>query len=248
MKQLFQDMKSGETILAEVPTPQLQPGFVKIRTHYSVVSAGTERMVMELGKKSYLGKARARPDLAMKVLQKVKTEGLMSTFRQTMARLEAPLPLGYSSAGEVVAVGEGVFHVQPGDRVACGGGGWATHAEVAAVPANLCVRIPEGVSTRDAAYATVGAIALQGIRIAEAKVGETVAVIGLGIVGQLTVQLLRASGCLVVGFDPDPGRVEVAGRWATATAATEDACERETQRASRGRGADAVIITAATSS
>lgn len=246
MKQLFQDMKTGETILAQVPPPQLRPGFVKVRTHYSVVSAGTERMVMELGKKSYLGKARARPDLAMKVLKKARTEGLMTTFRQTMARLEAPLPLGYSSSGVVEEVGEGVFDIAPGDHVACAGGGWACHAEVAVVPRNLCVRVPAGVELGDAAYATVGAIALQGVRVADARVGETVAVVGLGIIGQLAVQLLKASGCTVVGFDPDEGRAAVARRWADAAATTETDAVRETMRHSRGRGADSVVVTAAT--
>jgi len=248
VKQLFQDMKTGETILGEVPTPQLQPGFVKVRTHYSVVSAGTERMVMELGKKSYLGKARARPDLAMKVLKKVKTEGLMATLRQTMARLESPIALGYSSAGEVLEVGEEVYHLQPGDRVACAGGGWAAHAEVAVVPKNLCVKVPSGLDLRDAAYATVGAIALQGIRVAEVRTGETVAVIGLGIIGQLAVQLLKASGCRVVGIEPGKARAEVASRWADAVAGSDEEAERAVGRVSRGRGADAVLITAATAS
>jgi predicted dehydrogenase len=248
VKQLFQDMRSGETILADVPTPQLRPGLVMVRTHFSVVSAGTERMVMELGKKGYLAKARARPDLAMKVLKKVKTEGLASAFRQTMAKLEAPLPLGYSSSGVVEAVGEGVFGISPGDRVSCAGSGWAAHAEVVVVPRNLCVRVPPDVGLRDAAYATVGAIALQGVRVADVRVGETVVVIGLGIVGQVAAQILKAAGCTVVAFDPDEERAEVARRWVDVAVTTEEDAVRETLRHSRDRGADSVVVTAATAS
>ena len=176
--------------LAEVPAPACGAGGVLVSTRCSVISAGTERMLVELGKKSLLGKARARPDLVRKVLDTVRTRGFRATAEQVFARLDEAVPLGYSASGEVVEAGRGAAELQPGDRVAIAGAGYANHAEFNFVPRNLCAKIPEGVSYADAAFATIGAIALQGVRQAQPLIGERVVVIGLGLIGLLTVQIL----------------------------------------------------------
>ena len=247
MKQILQSYRTGELWMAEVPVPTCGRGGVLIRTRSSVVSAGTERIVRTLAKKSLIGKARARPDLVRQVLKKVKTEGIKPAMEQVFARLDEPISLGYSAAGDVVEIGGEAIGFQPGDRVAMAGAGYAAHAEFNFVPRNLCAKIPEGVSYPDAAFATIGAVALQGVRQAQPLIGERVAVIGLGLLGLLTVQILKANGCAVLGFDLCEERVALAGKLGADVAVSanpEKACDAFTG----GRGADAVIITAATPS
>lgn len=247
MKQLLQSYKTGELWLAEVPAPQCGPGGVVIRTRFSVISAGTEKMLMELARKSLLAKARARPDLVKRVVAKARAEGVRPALRKALAKLDEPVCLGYSAAGDVVEAGAEAGGFRPGDRVAVAGGGYATHAEFNFVPRNLCVRIPEGVSHADAAFATLGAVAVQGVRQAAPMLGEQVVVIGLGLLGLLTVQVLKANGCAVLGIDPDPHRADLAKRLGADAAATSD-IERASEAFTSGRGADAVIIAAATPS
>lgn len=247
MKQILQSYRSGELWLAEVPIAACKPGGVLVRTHRSLVSAGTEKMVMSLAKKSLIGKARARPDLVRQVLKRAKIEGVRSTIEKVFAKLDEPICLGYSASGVVVEAGRNTTGLQPGDRVAVAGAGYATHAEFNYVPANLCAKVPDGVSDADAAFATVGAIALQGVRQAEPLLGERVVIIGLGLLGLLTVQILKANGCAVLGIDIDPDKVRLALELG-ADAATCDDGEAACEAFTGGRGADAVIITAATPS
>ena len=249
MKQLYLSVAGGAGSVGEVPAPRVQPGTVLVKSAVSLVSAGTERMVVEFAEKSLVKKARSRPDLARQVLDKARREGVLSTLGAVRNRLDQPMALGYSCAGSVIDVGDGIATFKIGDRVACAGGGYAVHAEVVCVPKNLVVTVPESVAFESAAFTTLGAIALQGIRLAEVKLGEVVAVIGLGLLGQLTVQMLKASGCLVVGMDIQPGRAELArnhGADAVATTAKEFAAL--CSRFSTGHGADAVLITAGTRS
>jgi predicted dehydrogenase/threonine dehydrogenase-like Zn-dependent dehydrogenase len=242
-------LKTGEGVVADVPAPVAQPGRVLVRAASSLVSAGTERAFVELGRKSLLGKAKERPDLVGKVLEKVRSEGLLSTLQSVREKLDESHALGYSAAGVVVEVGEGVTEFRAGDRVACAGTGYAAHAELLSVPKNLCARLPEGVDFETGAFATLGAIALQGVRLAEPTLGESVVIIGLGLIGQLAAQLLRANGCRVFGVDLDPSRVELAK-----SLGMDDGCvagadvKRAVLKWSRGRGADAVLLTAATQS
>ncbi|MGB6132615.1 MAG: bi-domain-containing oxidoreductase [Acidobacteriaceae bacterium] len=249
MKQLIQNYKSGEMSVCETPAPQLGRGGVLVRTAYSLISAGTERSMVEMARKNLIEKAMARPDLVRKVLDKSRTEGLLSAWRKAMLNLSTDTTLGYSSSGTVLDVGAEVQGLRAGMRVACGGIGYASHSEIVYVPKNLCVALPETVDLRQAAFTTLGSIALQGVRSAGVSLGEVVAVIGLGLVGLLTVQILKSSGCLVVGIDPDSQRCKMAldlGADATGSDTHEqaDAC----LRLSGGLGADAVLITAATSS
>jgi predicted dehydrogenase/threonine dehydrogenase-like Zn-dependent dehydrogenase len=211
VKQLVQDFKSGEIKVVDVPAPQVAPGFLLVRTAFSLLSAGTERATVELAQSTMLGKARARPDLVKQVIDTAKREGIPATFRKVQSRLDQWKQLGYSSAGTVLEVGEGVTGFAPGDRVACAGQDYASHAEVVCVPQNVCAKIPEAVPLEHAAFTTVGAIAMQGVRQADARLGENVAVIGLGLVGQLTVRLLKAAGCRVFGHDVKPEAVSLAG-------------------------------------
>jgi polar amino acid transport system substrate-binding protein len=249
MKQLLQNLKTGEGLVADVPAPVAQPGRVLVRAAASLVSAGTERAFVELGRKSLLGKAKERPDLVGKVLEKVKSEGLLSTLQSVREKLDESHALGYSAAGTVVEVGEGVTEFRAGDRVACAGTGYAAHAELLSVPKNLCVRLPDNVDFETAAFATLGAIALQGVRLAEPTLGESVVVIGLGLIGQLAAQLLKANGCRVFGVDLDGSKVELAR-----SLGLDDGCvagagvKQAVSKWSRGRGADAVLLTAATQS
>ncbi|HEX6184295.1 MAG TPA: bi-domain-containing oxidoreductase [Pyrinomonadaceae bacterium] len=249
MKQLLQNLKTGEGVVADVPAPVAQRGRVLVRAAASLVSAGTERAFVELGRKSLLGKAKERPDLVGKVLEKVRSEGLLSTLQSVREKLDESHALGYSAAGIVVEVGEGVTEFRAGDRVACAGTGYAAHAELLSVPKNLCVRLPDAVDFEGGAFATLGAIALQGVRLAEPTLGESVVVVGLGLIGQLAAQLLRANGCRVFGVDLDASKVELAG-----TLGADDGCtagpgvKEAVLKWSRGRGADAVLLTAATQS
>lgn len=247
MKQILQSYRSGELWLAEVPTSACKAGGLLVRTRNSLVSAGTEKMVIGMAKKSLLGKARARPDLVKQVIKRVKSDGLAPTLEKVFAKLDEPITLGYSAAGEVMEVGRNVPGFQPGDRVAIAGGGYATHAEFNYVPKNLCVAIPPQVSDEDASFATVGAIALQGIRQAQPLMGERIVVIGLGLLGLLTVQMLKANGCAVMGVDLDEKKVKLALELGADVAVSEQA-EAACEAFSGGRGADAVIIAAATPS
>jgi polar amino acid transport system substrate-binding protein len=220
-----------------------------VRTVASLISAGTERAAVELFSKGLVQEARERPDLVKQVVAKVKSEGLLNTFTAVRDKMAASQALGYSAAGIVTAVAEDVSEFQIGDRVACAGVGFASHAEVLSVPKNLCVHLPESVSFAEGAYATLGAIALQGVRLAEPTLGESVVVIGLGLVGQLTVQLLKANGCRVFGLDLDPARVSLALELgADSAAVSSEGTEKQIAEWTQGRGADAVLITAATDS
>ncbi|HSB11155.1 MAG TPA: bi-domain-containing oxidoreductase [Blastocatellia bacterium] len=249
MKQVVQNFRTGELKVDELPPPALRPGGVLVRTACSLISPGTERMIVETAQSSLIGKAISRPDLARQVLDTFKREGLASTYQKVKSRLSQMKALGYSASGEVIGVGAGASEFRVGDRVACAGAGYASHAEVIFVPKNLCCWVPDTVPLEAACYTTVGSIALQGIRQAEPRLGEAVVVIGLGLVGQLTVQLLKAAGCQVLGVDIDPAACELAVRSgadlvAHDLASARNACKRLTE----GNGADCVIITAAAKS
>jgi predicted dehydrogenase len=249
MKQLLQNLKTGEGVVADVPAPVAQRGRVLVRAASSLVSAGTERAFVELGRKSLVGKAKERPDLVRKVIGKVRGEGLLSTLQSVREKLDESHALGYSAAGVVVEVGEEVTGLSAGDRVACAGTGYAAHAELLSVPKNLCVRLPDDVDFESGAFATLGAIALQGVRLTEPTIGESVVVIGLGLIGQLAAQLLKANGCRVFGVDLDESKVELAKSLGADDGCTASADVKEAVlKWSRGRGADAVVITAATAS
>ncbi|PIE73872.1 MAG: oxidoreductase [Deltaproteobacteria bacterium] len=252
MKQIIQSYKTGEMKLEKVPRPQVGKGMVLVETRASLVSAGTEKMLVDLAKKSLLGKAKARPDLVKKVIATARKEGIKNTFNKVKGRLDTPIPLGYSCAGIVRAVGAGVDKFQPGDRVACGGAGYANHADYNVVPKNLCVHIPDfqaEVSEKDlfaqAASATVGAIALQGVRQTHLTLGERVCVIGLGLLGQITVQLCKANGCMVIGADIDHNKVRLSQKLGADYAFHSRELEDSISSLTEGYGADAVIITAA---
>jgi threonine dehydrogenase-like Zn-dependent dehydrogenase len=250
MRQVFQDARSAAITVEEVPAPKLLAGCVLVRTAASLVSAGTERASSEFASKSLLQKARMRPDLVREVLNKVSRDGLAATVSAVRTRLDQPTALGYSSAGIVLAVGEGITDINPGDRVGCAGAGHAVHAEFACIPRLLVAKIPSPeVKFEDAAFTTLGAVALHGVRNADAKLGDIVAVIGLGLLGQLTVQILQAAGCCVLGMDISPARADLALRSGADAVSTSpssflDLC---LQRSS-GHGADSVLITAQTAS
>ncbi|MBS2027851.1 MAG: bi-domain-containing oxidoreductase [Deltaproteobacteria bacterium] len=249
MKQVLQSYRTGVLRVAEVPAPGVEPGSVLVQTSASLVSVGTERMTVELAKKSLVGKARERPDLVKKVVDRVQRDGLVTTAGAVFNKLDSPIPLGYSCVGKIIAVGEGVSGLSVGDRVACAGAKVANHAEVNLVPVNLCAAVPTDVDDEAAAFVTVGAIALQGVRTAVPTLGESFAVIGLGLLGQLAAQLLRANGCKVIGIDLDPKKVELAKTLGADAAVTRDADVLQTVlQHTGGRGVDGVIITAATSS
>jgi polar amino acid transport system substrate-binding protein len=248
MKQLLQNLRTGEATVAEVPVPVVQAGRVLVRTAASLISAGTERALTELGQKSLLGKARERPELIGKVWEKVKTEGVAQALEGVRDKLDQSHAVGYSAAGIVIECAPDVTDFRPGDRTACAGTDYASHAEIISVPRNLCVRLPEGLSFAEAAFGTVGAIALQGVRLAEPTLGEAVVVIGLGLVGQLTVQLLKANGCRVFGIDIDETRIQLALQSGAESGSTPAEAKDKVIAWSRGRGADACIIAAATTS
>jgi predicted dehydrogenase len=248
MKQMIQSFRTGELRVEEVPAPELRARGIVVRTAATLISAGTERMVLDFAERNLLQKAQARPDLVRQVIDKVRREGLLSTLEAVRGRLEQPLPLGYSSAGVVLEIGREVCGVRVGERVACAGSGYATHSEFAYVPRNLFVRLPDNVSFEAGAFATVGAVALQGIRQAEVQLGDSVAVIGLGLIGQLAVQMLRAAGCRVMGIDLNAERVRQALAIGAEHAVTNDAALEAGAQFTAGRGFDAVLITADTKS
>ncbi len=249
MKQVVQNYRTGQLSVEELPPPALKPGGVLVRTVWSLISAGTERQTIETAQSSLIGKARSRPDLVKQVLSNLKREGIESTYEKVKTRLNQLKPLGYSAAGVVTQVGREAGEFRPGDRVACAGAGYASHAEVVYVPKNLCCKVPDAVPLESACYTTVGAIALQGVRQADPQLGETLAVIGLGLVGQLTVQLLKAAGCQILGVDIDDNACELAKRsGADAVASDADSALAACDALTAGRGADCIVVTAATKS
>ena len=248
MKQLIQSFKTGELGLFDVPAPVCQENGALVQTTVSLVSAGTEKMLVDFAKKSMLAKAKDRPDLVKQVVDKMKKEGVRNTLDKVFTKLDSPIPLGYSLAGRVIEVGANISGINIGDRVACGGAGYANHAEINYVPKNLMVRIPDGVDDIDAAFVTVGAIALQGVRQTEPKLGEKVAVIGLGLLGQLTIQLLKANGCKVIGSDIDPDKMALAKKLGADEVCHAGDLIAKANAFSNGYGVDAVIIAASTSS
>ncbi len=247
MKQITQHYRTGKLTLKDLPAPALRSGGVIVATRASLVSAGTEKLMTDLAKASLAGKAMARPDLVRQVVDKAKREGIVSTIETVRSKLDNPVSLGYSCAGTVTEIGAHVEGLKAGDRVACAGAGYASHAEYNYIPKNLCVPVPEGVDDESAAFVTVGAIALQGVRQAEPTLGERVVVMGLGLLGQITVQLLKANGCRVLGFDPIASKCDLA-RTLGADAACSSGLIEAAEAFTEGRGADAVIVTASTKS
>ncbi|MER5931789.1 bi-domain-containing oxidoreductase [Streptomyces sp. NPDC002054] len=246
MKQVVQNYKSGELAVLDVPVPGCKPGGVLVRTAYSLISTGTELMKVSEAGMSMLGKARSRPDQVAKVMQSVATNGLPATYRKVMGKLDSYTPLGYSLCGVVEQVGAGIDDVAVGDLVACAGNEHALHAELNWVPKNLYARVPDGLAPQHAAFGTVGSIALQGVRQGEPQLGEVALVIGLGLIGQLVVQLLAASGVRVVGADPDPVRCELAERLGAAACGdpSSAAVESAVAELTDGHGVDQVYLAA----
>jgi len=251
MKQVLQQPRGGAITVTEVPAPKAQPGCVLVRMAASIVSAGTERASSEFAGKNLLQKAKARPDLTREVLTKFRRDGLLPTITAVRSRLDRPSALGYSCAGSIVEVGQGVTDLAVADHVACSGAGYAVHAEFVCVPRLLTAKVPlhSAVTPEEAVFAALGAVAMHGIRTAEVKLGDVVAVIGLGLIGQLTLQLLKAAGCHVIGMDPIAHRAEVARKMgADAVCLSAEELTHLCLQHSSGCGADSVIITAETRS
>lgn len=245
MRQIIQNLHTGETVLEEVPAPRVGHGSVLIKTHRSLVSLGTEKMLVSFGQANLLEKARQQPERVKQVINKMKTDGIKPTVEAVFRKLDTPLPLGYSQAGEVVGVGQGVTEFQVGDRVVSNG----HHAELVSVPKNLVAKIPDGVTYEEASFTVVGAIGLQGIRLADPTFGETVVVIGLGLIGLLTAQLLKANGCQVIGLDLDEQKIEKANAMGiTAINSGSRDPVSYIRENTDVTGADVVLITASTSS
>jgi len=212
MKQVFMDVKTGKPVIMEVPAPSCKKNGIVVETIYSLVSAGTERMLMDFGKKSLIGKAKERPDQVKKVMDKMKTDGALTTIKAAFGKLGEPLPLGYSSVGKVLEVGSNLSDIKPGDYVACAGLS-ATHSEVSYVPKNLFVKLSNNIQDlREAAFVTLGTVAMQGVRQAEVRFGDWVAVIGMGLLGQISTRILKAAGCKIIGIDVDNSKEELAIR------------------------------------
>lgn len=251
MQQLTQKLGSGDMIIQEVPYPQLGKGMVIVKNHYSIISAGTEGSTVVAARKSLIGKAKERPQQVKQVIDTLKKQGPIQTYRAVMKKLDAYSPLGYSCAGEVIEVGEGVTEFEVGDKVACAGAGYANHAEIVAVPINLCVKLDNDSNLKDAAYNTLGAISMQGVRQADLRLGESCVIIGLGLLGQLAALILKASGVTVIGIDVSEAAVKQAvDNKVVDLGLTRNAAGVEEQilNATNGYGADAVIIAAATAS
>jgi predicted dehydrogenase/threonine dehydrogenase-like Zn-dependent dehydrogenase len=243
MYQIVQHVRTGRLSILSIPEPLVRPGHVLIQNQFSVISAGTEKMVVDLASKSLLQKARQRPDLVRQIMRKVRTQGFWKTFSQVSEKLDEPIALGYASTGVVIACGDGVQGIKPGDRVASNG----PHAGVVCVPKRLCVRVPEQVPGEEAAFSVIGSIALQGIRLAQLGLGDRAFVIGLGLIGQIAVKLLKAQGCYVVATDLDPMKCQLAMQMGADYAAPGMRAE-QVHELTGGIGADAVLITAATKS
>jgi polar amino acid transport system substrate-binding protein len=250
MKQVVQNFKTGQLFVADVSAPSLSPGFVLVQNHFSLISAGTERSTVSTGQASLLGKARQRPDLVKQVLESLRKDGFTETLTRVRTKLEVLKELGYSSAGTVLASLDTHGRFKPGDRVACGGGGYASHAGIITVPQNLVVNVPETVPLEAAGFATLGAIAMQGVRQANPKLGEFVCVIGLGLLGQLTAQILKANGCQVFGIDTDERMIDLAAQISchAARLRSDERLDSALSAFTGGNGFDSVIITAGTSS
>ena len=246
MKQIIQDLKSGSTLLEEVPVPQVKPGYVLIQTTRTLVSLGTERMLVEFGKANLIDKARQQPDKVKQVLDKIKTDGLQTTLEAVFNKLGQPLPLGYCNVGKIVAVGKGVTEFTVGDRVASNG----NHAEFVCVPKNLTAKVPDNVSDEEAAFTVIGSIGLQGIRLLNPQLGETVVVIGLGLIGLVASQLLKANGCRVIGVDFDQQKIELANKMGIMAINPGMGTDpvKFVQDYTNSIGADGVLITASTKS
>jgi len=246
MKQIIQDIKNGETILEEVPVPKVKSGHVLIKTKKSLVSLGTERMLVEFGKANFIQKAKQQPDKVKMVLDKVKTDGLKPTIDSVRNKLNQPLPLGYCNVGEVIGVGKGVTEFQIGDRVASNG----NHAEYVNIPKNLVVKIPDNVTDDEATFTVIGAIGLQGIRLLNPTFGETMVVVGLGLIGLVTAELLMANGCNVIGFDFDPDKVRIAAEKGIKAINPAEGTDQVkfVESYTKGIGTDGVIITASNKS
>jgi predicted dehydrogenase/threonine dehydrogenase-like Zn-dependent dehydrogenase len=247
MKQLLQNVKNGNTTVEEVPVPTPRDGMALVKVAASLVSAGTERMIVEFAEKNLVGKARSRPDLVKQVIDKARREGIVPTLQAAFNRLDQPMTLGYSSAGIIVALGKNMPGFKVGQRVACAGAGYAVHAEYNIVPRNLITSLPKHVDFESAAFTTLGAIAMQGFRLAEPQLGENVAIIGLGLLGLLTIQLAAAAGCNVLGIDLDPQRIQLAASLGF-EAVTRQNAESASQAFTANRGFDSIIICADTSS
>ena len=241
MKQIIQSFKTGDTLLEEVPAPVVSKGHLLIQSTYTLVSLGTERMLVEFGRSNLISKARQQPDKVKEVLNKIKTEGLLPTLEAVFNKLGEPLPLGYCNVGKVIAIGEGVDGFSMGDRVASNG----QHAEVVSVPMNLVSKVPDNVSDIEATFTVIGSIGLQGIRLVNPTFGETVVVVGLGLIGLITAQLLTANGCRVIGVDFDQSKLDLAKKWniITCNPKQEDVV-KFVQGHTGGIGTDAVLITA----
>ena len=251
MQQLTQKLGSGDMIIQDVPYPQLGKGMVIVKNHYSIISAGTEGSTVVAARKSLIGKAKERPQQVKQVIDTLKKQGPVQTYRAVMKKLDAYSPLGYSCAGEVIEVGQGVTEFEVGDKVACAGVGYANHAEIVSVPTNLCVKLGKDVNLKNAAYNTLGAISMQGVRQADMRLGESCVVIGLGLLGQLAALILKASGVTVIGIDVSEAAVKQAiDNSVVDLGLTRNATgiEEQIQNATNGYGADTVIIAAATSS
>lgn len=250
MQQLTQKLGNGEMVVQELPLPQLSAGMVMVKNHFSLISAGTEGSTVKAARKSLIGKAKEKPQQVKQVLDTLKAQGIKQTYRAVMKKLDAYSPLGYSCAGEVIAVADGVTEFCTGDLVACAGAGYASHAEVVTVPVNLCVKLERDADLSLACYNTLGAIALQGVRQANLRLGETCAVIGLGLIGQLACLELKASGVKVIGIDVSADAVDLARTHCAdlAIQRSTPGIEQQVERFTNGLGVDCVIITAATQS
>ena len=247
MKQLLQNIKTGKSIVEDVPVPTPREGQALVKVAASLVSAGTERMVVEFAEKSLVGKARSRPDLVKQVLDKARREGLVNTAQAAFNRLDQPMALGYSSAGTIVALGKNMQGFKVGQRVTCAGGGYAVHAEYNVVPHNLLTPLPKSVDFESAAFTTLGAIALHGFRLAEPQIGENLAIIGIGLLGLLTAQIASAAGCNVLGIDVDPARITLASSLGLQAIRREAAMD-SSLAFTAGRGFDVILICADTPS
>lgn len=249
MKELLKNNRSGNLSIVEVPPPQLIKGGVLVQNDFSAVSVGTELASVDIARKSLIEKARSRPEDLKKVMALARKEGWLTAYQRAIERLETPSMMGYSTSGVVIDVCDTVEKIKVGDRVACGGNKYAGHAEIVSVPNNLCVKVPENVDLKYAAFTTIGAIALQSVRQSNSKLGENVLVIGLGLVGQLVIQILKASGCIPIGIDLDQQKVDFAKKVGGIDAFTRDSdFIEEVERLTQGYGVDSTIITAATSS